>query len=102
MIPASGSFAVNVLADDQVDVAKAFFRSTEVDGDLINGHRFERGVASGAAILDAVPWWFECRLTGSLEGGDHTIYVGEVIGAGVRDAARLPLNLRSTGMNYGG
>lgn len=102
LIPASGCFAVNVLADDQLEVAKSFFRSTEVDGDMINGHRFERGVASGAAILEAAPWWFECRLTDSVEGGDHTIYVGEVVGAGVRDANRLPLNLRSTGMNYGG
>jgi flavin reductase (DIM6/NTAB) family NADH-FMN oxidoreductase RutF len=102
MIPASGHFAVNVLADDQLDIAKSFFRSTEVEGDLINGHRFERGVASGAAILDAAPWWFECRLVDSMGGGDHTVYLGEVIGAGVRDAARLPLNLRSTGMNYGG
>lgn len=102
LIPASGFFAVNVLADDQVDIAKAFFRSTTIDGDLINGQRFERGVASGAAILEAAPWWFECRLTDTVEGGDHTIHIGEVVSAGVRDAARLPLNLRSTGMNYGG
>jgi flavin reductase (DIM6/NTAB) family NADH-FMN oxidoreductase RutF len=75
---ASGLFAVNVLADDQLDIAKAFFRSTEVD------------------------YWFECRVTDKVTGGDHTIFVGEVVGAGVRDAARVPLNLRSTGMNYGG
>ena len=102
LIPASGFFAVNVLADDQVEVAKAFFRSTEVDGDLINGWHFEPGGASGAAILEVAPWWFECRLTDTVGGGDHTIYVGEVVGAGVRDAVRLPLDLRSTGMNYGG
>jgi len=30
------------------------------------------------------------------------VFVAEVIGAGVRDAARVPLNLRTTGMNYGG
>lgn len=102
LVPSAGGFVVNVLADDQLDVAKAFFRSTEVDGDMVNGHRFERGVETGAAILDAAPWWFECRLTDTVTGGDHTIFVGEVVGAGVRDANRLPLNLRSTGMNYGG
>lgn len=101
-IEASGTFAVNVLADDQLDVAKAFFRSTEVDGDRINGYRFERGVASSAAVLDDVPYWFEARVTDTVARGDHTVYVAEVVGAGVRDAARVPLNLRSTGMNYGG
>ena len=81
---------------------KAFFRSTSVEGDRINGHRFERGVESDAPILDEVPYWFECRVTDTVARGDHTVFVAEVIGAGVRDAARLPLNLRTTGMNYGG
>jgi len=102
LIKESGSFAVNVLADDQLDIGKAFFRSTTVDGDLINDHKFERGVATDAPILDEVPYWFECRVTDTVARGDHTVFVAEVIGAGVRDASRSPLNLRATGMNYGG
>ena len=102
LIGRSGSFAVNVLADDQLEVAKAFFRSTSVEGDLMNGHRFERGVATGAPILDDIPYWFEARVTDTVARGDHTVYVAEVVGAGVRDASRPPLNLRTTGMNYGG
>jgi flavin reductase (DIM6/NTAB) family NADH-FMN oxidoreductase RutF len=102
LIESTGLFAVNVLADDQLDIGKAFFRSTTVDADRINGYRFERGVATDAPILDDVPYWFECRVTETVTGGDHTVFVAEVIGAGVRDAARVPLNLRSTGMNYGG
>ena len=38
----------------------------------------------------------------TVDRGDHTVYVAEVVGAGVRDASRAPLDLRSTGMNYGG
>ncbi len=97
-----GRFAVNVLAEDQLDIAKAFFRSTTVEGDRINGHRFERGVVTEAPILDEVPYWFECEVTDRIARGDHTVYVAEVVGAGVRDASRVPLNLRTTGMNYGG
>lgn len=96
------SFEPPLLADDQLEVAKAFFRSTSVEGDLLNGHRFERGVATGAPILDEVPYWFEARVADTVARGDHTVYVAEVIGAGVRDASRAPLNLRTTGMNYGG
>ncbi|HMS11490.1 MAG: flavin reductase family protein [Microthrixaceae bacterium] len=102
VIGTTGTFAVNVLADDQLDIAKAFFRSTTVEGDLVNGHRFERGAISGAPILNEVPYWFECRVTDTIDRGDHTVFVAEVVNAGVRDAARVPLNLRSTGMNYGG
>ena len=102
MIEATGRFAVNVLADDQLDIGKAFFRSTTVEGDRINGHKFERGVATDAPILDEVPYWFECTVTDTVARGDHTVFVAEVIGAGVRDASRPPLNLRTTGMNYGG
>ena len=102
LVDATGKFAVNVLADDQLDIGKAFFRSTSVEGDRLNGHRFERGVATDAPILDAVPYWFECRVTDTVARGDHTVYVAEVIGAGVRDGSKAPLNLRTTGMNYGG
>jgi flavin reductase (DIM6/NTAB) family NADH-FMN oxidoreductase RutF len=101
-IEQTGLFAVNVLAEDQLDIGKAFFRTTTVEGDRINGHKFERGVATDAPILDEVPYWFECRVTDTVARGDHTVFVAEVIGAGVRDAARAPLNLRTTGMNYGG
>ena len=102
LIGTSGAFAVNVLADDQLDIAKAFFRSTTVEGDRINDHRFERGVETEAPILDEVPYWFECRVTDTVERGDHTVFIAEVVNAGVRDASRPPLNLRTTGMNYGG
>ncbi len=102
LIERTGLFAVNVLADDQLDIGKSFFRSTTVDGDRINDHKFERGVATEAPILDEVPYWFECRVTDTVARGDHTVFVAEVTGAGVRDATRTPLNLRTTGMNYGG
>ena len=59
-------------------------------------------VATGAPILDDIPYWFEARVTDTVARGDHTVYVAEVVGAGVRDASRPPLNLRTTGMNYGG
>ncbi|GIU84024.1 MAG: flavin reductase [Acidimicrobiales bacterium] len=104
LVTASGAFAVNVLASDQVDVAKDFFRSTTVEGDLICGHRFEPGPATGSPLLVETPWWFECRTTDVVDRGDHTIFVAEVVEAGVREGAeeRRPLVLRDTGMNYGG
>ncbi|MFV0524045.1 MAG: flavin reductase family protein [Acidimicrobiales bacterium] len=99
---AAGSFAVNVLGADQLDIGKAFFRSTTVDGDQINGQHWEPGPTTGAPLVTATPYWFECRVTDTIARGDHTIVVGEVVDAGVRDADAVPLLLRDTGMNYGG
>jgi flavin reductase (DIM6/NTAB) family NADH-FMN oxidoreductase RutF len=102
IIGRTGTFAVNVLADDQLDVAKAFFRSTTMENGQLNGQPFEPSPVTGSPLLTATPYWFEARVTDTVERGDHTVFVAEVVGAGVRDAARAPLNLRSTGMNYGG
>ena len=102
IIGRSGAFAVNVLGADQLDIGKAFFRSTSVEGDQINGHAFEPGPATGAPLLTELPYWFECQVTDTVGRGDHTVFVAEVVEAGVRDAEVIPLVLRDTGMNYGG
>ncbi|MBI1844871.1 MAG: flavin reductase family protein [Actinobacteria bacterium] len=102
IIARSGTFAVNVLAADQIEIGKAFFRSTSVEGDKINGYAFTSGPATGAPLLLDTPYWFECRVTDTVARGDHTVFVAEVVEAGVRDESAVPMLLRDTGMNYGG
>jgi flavin reductase (DIM6/NTAB) family NADH-FMN oxidoreductase RutF len=102
LIEATGVFAVNVLGKDQLDVGKAFFRTSTVEGTTINGYTFESGPETGCPLLVDLPYWFECRVTDSVKGGDHTVFVAEVVSAGVRDDSVVPLLLRDTGMNYGG
>ena len=102
IVERTGAFAVNVLGEDQLDIGKAFFRSTTVEGDKVNGYRFEPGAETGAPILLDLAYWFEVRVTDTVAKGDHTIFVGEVVNAGVRDDSVTPMLLRSTGMNYGG
>ncbi len=102
LIEESGMFAVNVLAKDQLDIGKAFFRTSVVEGDTINGYRFEPGPETGCPLIIDLAYWFECRVTDSVKRGDHTVFVAETVGAGVRDDSVVPLLLRDTGMNYGG
>ena len=40
LIEATGVFAVNVLAKDQLYIGKSFFRTSKAEGDLINCYRF--------------------------------------------------------------
>jgi flavin reductase (DIM6/NTAB) family NADH-FMN oxidoreductase RutF len=102
LIVDTGKFAVNVLGEDQLDVAKAFFRSTKAEDGKLNGYAYEDGPVTGSPLLVDLPYWWEATVTDTVMRGDHTVFVAEVVSAGVRNADAVPLNLRSTGMNYGG
>ena len=96
----SNTFAVNVISADQKQFAEDFFRPSKVEGNLVNGHPFKAGV-TGAPILDEVYCYFECRVTGSIDQGDHSVFVGEVIEAESRRDDK-PLEMWGTGWFYGG
>jgi flavin reductase (DIM6/NTAB) family NADH-FMN oxidoreductase RutF len=99
-IAATRTFIVHVIAKDQKELATAFFRGAELSGDRLNGYRIESG-AKGIPLLVDPPAWFECLVVNEVRGGDHTVFVAEVVDAGVRKDAE-PLTLRDTGFFYGG
>ncbi len=100
VISESGVFAVNILGSEQKEIASAFFKPTNVEGDKINGYKFEEG-ETGAPLLVDLPAFFECKVVDKVERGDHTIFVGEVVNAGVRNETK-PLVMWDTGWFYGG
>ncbi len=85
IIGEAGAFALNVLGKDQAATAYAFFKPVEPEGDTIGGERFTPG-ATGAPLIESCPAYVECKLVEVIERGDHSIFVGEVVGAGVRGA----------------
>lgn len=68
-------FAVHVLASDQHELATRFSQKC---ADRFAGLRPGRGV-DGIALLDHCAARFECRTAFQYEGGDHLIFVGEVL-----------------------
>jgi flavin reductase (DIM6/NTAB) family NADH-FMN oxidoreductase RutF len=68
-------FAVNILAAEQEPIARRF--SVPDAEQRFEGIGYSRGL-TGAALLDEVLASLECRLVQSVEGGDHTIFIGEV------------------------
>src|ERR1700676_5491600 len=99
-IAATRTFIGHGVARDQKELATAFFRGAELSGDRLNGYRIESG-AKGIPLLVDPPAWFECLVVNEVRGGDHTVFVAEVVDAGVRKDAE-PLTLRDTGFFYGG
>jgi flavin reductase (DIM6/NTAB) family NADH-FMN oxidoreductase RutF len=108
LIQQSSFFALNVLGKTQSTAAFTFFKPTVRDGSTLSGEAFHAG-ETGSPILESVPAWFECKLSGTLALGDHTIFAGEVIAAGLNQAIEgrpddAILTLRDLGGNifYGG
>ncbi len=97
----TGVFAVNVIADDQINTAFTFFKSNPREGNSIGGEQFEAGPETGCPLMLNSPAWWECKLVGEVAQGDHTLFVGEVLEAGVRQEKPAIL-LRDHNLNYGG
>jgi flavin reductase (DIM6/NTAB) family NADH-FMN oxidoreductase RutF len=85
MIQETSKFALNVLGKGQQAMAFNFFKSHERDGNTVGGEPFEMS-PNGVPILLNTPAWVECKLVDTIARGDHTIFVGEVTDAGVRQA----------------
>jgi flavin reductase (DIM6/NTAB) family NADH-FMN oxidoreductase RutF len=98
----SGALAVNVIAEGQEKVAEAFFRPPSLEGNRLAGFQYEPGPATGAPLLTDLPAWIEARVIDAVTRGDHTVFVAQVIGAGVRAARAEPLLLSKTPWAYGG
>jgi flavin reductase (DIM6/NTAB) family NADH-FMN oxidoreductase RutF len=108
LIKESKSFALNVLGKGQGPMAFAFFKPAEKKGDTISGEPFRAG-STGAPILTNTPAFVECTLEDTIEKGDHSIFVGRVVDAGVSkqpegraDDATLWLKDLGDKMFYGG
>jgi len=81
----SGIFTVNVLAADQEALSRRF---AVTGGDKFQGVSYRIG-ANGAPILDGALAYLECKVTEKIDGGDHTIYVGEIEQAETKEGKPL-------------
>mgnify|MGYP001161959480 FL=1 len=88
-IEQSDVFAVNILGTDHLEWGMRFAGMMPELADRFAGIELQRGV-TGAPILPDVLGWLDCRLRHAYDGGDHTIFVGEVMAAGATEE-RSPL-----------
>jgi flavin reductase (DIM6/NTAB) family NADH-FMN oxidoreductase RutF len=82
VIKQANAFALNVLGKGQDAVAYTFFKPAERQGSTISGQPYRAG-STGAPVLTNAPAFVECRLVATVEKGDHSLFVGEVVDAGV-------------------
>ncbi|MCW6037438.1 flavin reductase family protein [Spirulina subsalsa FACHB-351] len=101
MIQNSGVFALSFLESGQKEVAAKFFKPQRRVGNKLADIDFTLGAETGCPILTDCLGYVECNVVGSVQQGDHTVFVAQVIGAGIHREGE-PLTLESTGWQYGG
>jgi len=74
---AAGAFGVNICRKGQTEVVSKFADSTVDRHALILSLR-HRISPLGAPLLDDALAGFECKIVQAHDGGDHTIFVGQV------------------------
>jgi flavin reductase (DIM6/NTAB) family NADH-FMN oxidoreductase RutF len=95
-------FALNTINREDRAIVRKFTKPVEVEGNTLNGFPFHDGV-TGAPILDQAPAYVDCEVRQSVEVGNHTLFIGEVVDAGFQAAEDTAvLRMEDTRMNYGG
>lgn len=82
VIKKSKAFALNVLGKGQQKTAFAFFKPAEVADGKISGEAYRTG-ETGSPLLESAPAFVDCKLVETVERGDHSVFIGEVVDAGV-------------------
>jgi flavin reductase (DIM6/NTAB) family NADH-FMN oxidoreductase RutF len=88
MIPEAGAFAVNVLSEQQRAICDYFAKRLAPDPDNEFADIPHDNGETGAPIIAGAIAVFECRMTQSYPGGDHDIFIGEVVSARVLSTDR--------------
>jgi flavin reductase (DIM6/NTAB) family NADH-FMN oxidoreductase RutF len=81
LIKETKGFAINFLRKGQQALAYTFFKPVTRDGNSISGEAFRIG-ETGSPLLHSTPSFVECKLIDTVERGDHSVFLGEVIAAG--------------------
>jgi flavin reductase (DIM6/NTAB) family NADH-FMN oxidoreductase RutF len=97
-------FSLNTIDREDRAVVRKFTKPVEVDLEArtANGFAFHDG-PTGAPIFDQAVAWFDCEVRETVEVGDTTLFIGEIVGCGFQKAEDTPvLRMEDTRMNYGG
>lgn len=103
LITESGAFSVNLWSPEDTRVFVKFSKPAEKEDMTLNGRAIREGV-TGVPIFEEAVAWFECEVRESLDLGTHTLFIGEIVAAGVDPdhADERAASINDTRMKYGG
>ena len=85
IIKEHGAFVVNLLKDKWVDVAKTYYGPAESGYEKLKHSFIHDSPATGTPIFEGVPGYLDCKVVNTVKVGNHTIFIGEVKAAELKD-----------------
>ena len=97
----SRAAVLHIVGEQQQEIARRFFSSTEAAGGTINGEPFAEG-RTAAPVLASLPAHVECRVERIVQtDGDHEVVILRVVEAECPEQVR-PLTIAESPWEYGG
>ncbi len=78
LVQASRAFALHLLGEEQIELVWRFGLSSARDADKFAGLDVHAD-ATGSPLLEQAIGWLDCRVEASLDSGDRTLYLAEVM-----------------------
>jgi flavin reductase (DIM6/NTAB) family NADH-FMN oxidoreductase RutF len=101
LIVDGGSFTVNLWDSENTRPFVKFSKPATKEGMALNGYAISEG-STGAPIFEDAVAWMECEVRQSVDCGSHTVFIGELVAAGINDDEARPASMSDTRMKYGG
>lgn len=101
LISEGGSFTVNLWSSEDTRPFVKFSKPAEREGDTLNGRKVFTAT-TGAPVFEEAIAWMDCEVRQSIDLGTHTLFIGEIVDADVRDEEQRAAAMSDTRMKYGG
>lgn len=101
LVVESGVFTVNLWDKTDTRPFVKFSKPATKEGMTLNERPIREG-QTGAPIFEEAVAYLECEVRHAHDVGTHTLFLGEVVAAGVRDDEAGIASIADTRMKYGG
>ena len=102
LISEGGAFSINLWSAADTRTFVKFSKPARREGNSLNGRPVREGTTGVPIFTEAVAW-MELTVHSSTDFGTHTLFVGEIVDAGLdADYEGSVASMRDTRMKYGG
>ena len=101
LIAGSGVFSLNLWDADDTRVFVKFSKPATYEDSTLNGRAVSEATTGAPVFAEAIAW-LDCEVRHTLDLGSHTLFVGELVDAAIRDDESRAAAMSDTRMKYGG